>query len=115
MHMRLLSATVSRDRYQEADQPATQEKVAPALRYFKATTFDEAIPVARAVYAGARDCVRCRRVLARRYDCLGSTLFRDDDPYELARSFDVADGDVCTVRMLAACIVLFARDRESVH
>jgi len=85
------------------------------LRYFEAATFDEAMPLARAVYAGARHCVCCRRVLARQYDCLGSTLFRDDDPYELARSFDVADGDVCTVRMLAACIVLFARDRESVH
>jgi len=115
MHMRLLSATVSRDRYPEADQPAAHPEVAPVLRYFEAATFDEAMPLARAVYAGARHCVCCRRVLARQYDCLGSTLFRDDDPYELASSFDVADGDVCTVRMLAACIVLFARDRESVH
>src|SRR5467141_3289234 len=84
MHMRLLSATVSRDRYPEADQPAAHPEVAPVLRYFEAATFDEAMPLARAVYAGARHCVCCRRVLARQYDCLGSTLFRDDDPYELA-------------------------------
>jgi hypothetical protein len=52
-------------------------------------------------------------VIEQRFDRLGSTLFRDDDPYELARCFDGADA--CTVRLLAACIVLFGRDRESVH
>ena len=50
MHMRLLSATVSRDRYQEAGQPAAHPEVAAVLRYFEAATFDEAMPLARAVY-----------------------------------------------------------------
>ena len=115
MHIGLLTATLPRDLYPEADRTAAHQDVAPALRYFNAATFDEAIPLAHAVYAGARDCLRCRRALSLRFDCLGSTLFRDDDPYELARCFDAAEGDMCTARMLAACIVLFARDRESVH
>ena len=115
MLMPLFTATLPRDHYHETDEPPVRQEVAPALRYFQAATFDEAKPLARAVYLGARHCVRCRRVLTERFDRLGSTLFRDDDPYELACCFDAADGDVDTVRLLAACIVLFARNRESVH
>ena len=108
-----LSATLRGGHSYEPDEPAARKEVAPALRYFEAATFDEATSLARAVYSGAARCVRCRRVLEQRFDRLGSTLFRDDDPHELARCFDV--DDVCTLRLFAACIVLFGRDRESVH
>jgi hypothetical protein len=107
-----LSATLRRAYHYEPDEPAVRPEVASGLRYFEAATLDEARSLARAVYLDARHCARCRRVLEERFDRVGSTLFRDDDPHELACCFDAADG--CTVRLLAACIVLFGRDRESV-
>lgn len=110
-----LTATLPRAPYHQADEPTARQEVAPALRYLEGATFDEAKFSARAVYLAARQCVRCRRVLAQRFDRLGSTLFRDDDPHELACCFDPADGDACTVRLLAACIVLFGRNRENVY
>jgi hypothetical protein len=85
------------------------------LSHFDAVTFDEAKPFARAVYARARACARCSSLLAHRFDRLGSTLFRDEDPRVLARAFDAADRDACTVRLLAACIVLFGRSRVKLH
>ena len=101
--------------YLEPNESPSRRDVAPALTYFAAATFDEATRAARVVYLSARDCRRCQRVLAQRFDRLGSTLFRDDDPRKLAASFDRADRDACTVRLLAACIVLFGRDRETLH
>ncbi len=88
---------------------------APALRYFDAATIDEATPAARALYTSVEHCPRCHSLLAHRIERLGSTLFHDDDPRLLARAFDAADRDACTVRLLAACIVLFGREREGVH
>jgi len=45
---------------------------------------------------------------------LSATLRRAyRDPRELACCFDAADA--CTLRLLAACIVLFGRPRETVH
>jgi hypothetical protein len=105
-----LSATLRRAYSYEPDEPAPHPS---GLRYFEAATFEEARSLALAAYLEARHCVHCCRVIEQRFDRLGSTLFRDDDPYELARCFDGADA--CTVRLLAACIVLFGRDRESVH
>lgn len=96
----------------EATLPRSSE---PALRYFDAATFDEALPAARTLYASVDHCTRCRRLLAHRFERLGSTLFRDDDPRLLARAFEPMDRDGCTVRLLAACIVLFGREREHVH
>ena len=69
--------------------------------------------LALGVYLEAQHCEHCRRILAERFDRLGSTLFSDDDPRDLAACFDGADA--CTIRLLAACIVLFGRPRESVH
>ncbi len=101
--------------YLDHDIPAQRKSTAPALRYFESSTFDEARDAACTVYAGVQSCLRCRRVLALRFDRLGSTLFRDDDPRSLVRAFDAADRDGCTIRLLAACVVLFGRDRMSVH
>jgi len=108
-----LSATLRGVHRYQPDEPAARPEAVPALRHFEAATFEEAKSLACAVYFDARHCARCRRVLEERFDRLGSTLFHDDDPHELARCFEGADA--CTVRLFAACIVLFARNRESVH
>jgi hypothetical protein len=88
---------------------------APALAYFAGASFVEARPLARTIYQNASACPRCRRLLEHRFERLGSTLFRDEDPRALARAFDAADRDACTVRLLAACVVLFGRDREGLY
>jgi hypothetical protein len=98
-----------------ADEPSVADCNAPALRHFAVATFEEAAPLARAIYDSAARCPRCRRVLAHLFDRLGSTIFRDDDPRSLARAFDAADRDACTVRLLAACIVMYGRDRVRLH
>ena len=106
-----LTATLLRAHHIAPDEPAARSEIAPALPYFGSATFDEAKLPTRTVCLGARRCARCRRVLAG-VDRLGSALFRDDDPRKLARLFDPADRDGCTVRLLAACIVLFGRSRD---
>jgi hypothetical protein len=82
-----------------------------ALRYFHARTFSEAAGSARALLRSAEICPRCSRALAHLYDRLGSTLFRDDDPKALISAFDPEDRNPCTLRIVAACIVLNGRDR----
>src|SRR5712672_2525887 len=94
-----LTAALACAHHHQADEPDAPQEVAPALRWFDAATFDAARSPARAVYLGARQCARCCRVLAQRFDRLGSTLFRDDDPHELARCFHRGDSDACTVRL----------------
>lgn len=59
----------------------------------------------------ARRCSCCKGVLEHVYDRLGSTLFLDDDPEQLARAFDDDERDAFTARVLAACIVLSGRER----
>ena len=88
---------------------------APALTWFDAATFSAALPKARATYAKAACCLRCRQLLAHRFDRLGSTLFRDDNTRALLEAFDTADRDQCSERLLAACIVLFGRDRVGLN
>jgi hypothetical protein len=97
------------------EQPASRRSTAPALKYFESATFEDAAAPARALYASADHCPRCRNLLAHRFERLGSALFRDEDPRSLARAFDSADRDGCTVRLLAACIVLFGRERVPLH
>ncbi|QSQ11800.1 hypothetical protein [Myxococcus landrumensis] len=60
---------------------------------------------------GARRCSCCRGLLEHLYDRLGSTLFLDDDPEQLARAFEDDERDRFTPRVLAACIVLAGRAR----
>lgn len=87
---------------------------APALAYFDARSFDDAAPLARALVAAARACPRCRNLLAHRFERLGSTLFRDEDPAQLLHAFDLDDRDGSSLRLLAACVVLYGRDRVAV-
>lgn len=101
-------------RLTDAPSPSADSH-APALRYFESASFEEATPPARALYASAEHCPRCRSLLSHRFERLGSALFRDEDPRALARAFAAADRDGCTVRLLAACIVLFGREREPLH
>ena len=108
-----LTATLRGAYSYQADEGSAPSQVGSAFRYFDAASFSAARRLALAAYVDAQRCPRCRRVLAERFDRLGSTLFSDDDPRELACSFDGADA--CAVRLLAACIVLFGRPRESVH
>jgi hypothetical protein len=97
------------------EQPAVHHSTAPALKYFESASFEEATAPAHALYASAEHCPRCRSLLAHRFERLGSSLFRDEDPRSLARAFDSADRDGCSVRLLAACIVLFGRERVPLH
>jgi hypothetical protein len=88
----------------------------PALRFFGAFSLRDARDAAANVLAAAGHCPRCTRVLAQRFDKLGSTLFYDDDPRALIRVFAAEDRDACTLRLLAACIVVHGRARtEALH
>jgi hypothetical protein len=100
----------------EHESPARDESPAgneepKALRFFRADTFWEAARSARDVLRGAQNCPRCSRALAHLYDRLGSTLFHDDDPQALIRAFDPEDQSSCTLKIVAACIVLDGRER----
>jgi hypothetical protein len=86
-----------------------------ALAFFDATSHDEAYGPARLALTAAERCPRCTRVLSQLHARIGSTLFQDDDPRRLARAFDAADREGCTLRLLAACIVLFGRPRVPVQ
>jgi len=113
MHVPLSAALRRAYSYEAGDEGEALSQVTPALRCLDAPRLGVAKRLALAAYQDALHCERCRRVLAERFDRLGSTLFSDDDPRELAACFDAPDA--CTVRLLAACIVLFGRSRESVH
>jgi len=86
----------------------------PALGFLEAQSVAEASPEARMILSTAPLCPTCRRVLRQLYDRLGTTLYYDDNPATLLRSFDVVDRTDCALRLLAACIVEFGRPRISV-
>jgi hypothetical protein len=99
-----------------APRPSARDALAQrALRFFDGAPFDEAKLHARRLVAAAERCARCTRVLHQLRDRLGSTLFFDDDPRQLIQAFDPEDRDGCTLRMLAACIVLYGRERVTLH
>jgi hypothetical protein len=85
----------------------------PALRCFGAASFAEAAGPARRFLAGVPRCVRCSRVLTMLHERVGSILFYDDNPHLLSAAFDADDRDPCTLRLLAACIVVFGRPRQA--
>jgi len=66
---------------------------------------------AEQVLAKAKRCQRCRALLGHVFDCLGSTLFIDDDPHVLVSAFKPAECDQFSERVLAALIVLRGRTR----
>src|SRR5215813_2006176 len=91
--------------------PDPDEPKAP--RFFCAATFWEAQGPARAFLSSVQYCQRCTRAYTRMHDALGTTLFRDDDPVALMRAFEAEDRNPCTAQVVAACIVLYGRDRET--
>jgi hypothetical protein len=102
------------DHHHPHRQPiAPLDPAAPkAPRFFCANSFQEAQGPARAFLASVTFCARCARAYSRLHEALGTTLFRDDDPLALVWAFDAEDRNPCTAQVVAACIVLFGRDRE---
>jgi hypothetical protein len=92
-------------------EPAFDEEACPARRYFQGHTHEAALREAEGVLAEARPCRCCRSAVAHLFDRIGSTLFLDDDPVELAGRFDPDERDAFTPRVLAACILLRGRPR----
>ena len=86
-----------------------------ALRCLDSTSLDEARPSAVSELRAAERCECCKRVLSQLHERVGSTLFRDADPAQLALAFDATDRKECTVRLLAAYIVLFGRPRVPIR
>jgi hypothetical protein len=86
-------------------------------RYLKAfdslsvASLAEARRRAERVLAKAKRCQRCRTLLNHVFDCLGSTLFIDDDPHMLVSAFNPTECDQFSERVLAALIVLRGRTR----
>ncbi|MCP3166110.1 hypothetical protein [Myxococcus qinghaiensis] len=91
--------------------PSLGEAPLKAVRLLGVERLVEARARAEHALSGARRCSCCRGVLEHVYDRLGSTLFLDDDPEQLARAFDDDERDAFTARVLAACIVLSGRER----
>jgi hypothetical protein len=82
-----------------------------ALNFLSAASLAQARHRARQVLSRAKDCQRCRTLLDRVFDCLGSTLFIDDDPHVLIRAFRPTECDQFGEQVLAALIVLRGRTR----
>jgi len=82
-----------------------------ALEALRVATLGEARRRADHVLAKAKRCQSCRTLLAHVFDCLGSTLFMDDDPHVLRSAFQPADCDQFSERVLAALIVRNGRPR----
>jgi hypothetical protein len=59
-------------------------------------------------------CDCCSSLLAHIFERVGSTLFLDDDPEQLAQAFEDRERDRFSARVLAACIVLAGRERVPV-
>lgn len=82
-----------------------------AVRMLGARSLPEARREAAHTLKHARRCECCKSLLDHLFDRLGSTLFLDDDPEELAQAFEEAERDRFSPRVLAACIVLGGRAR----
>jgi hypothetical protein len=85
-----------------------------AIRLLEATDLEDARSQARRVLDLAERCRCCRGLLAHLFDRLGSTLFLDDDPHQLALAFEPEERDRFSAQVLSACIVLSGRERISV-
>ena len=91
--------------------PAPSERPA-ALDILEASDLAEGRLIARLEVERAPPCGCCASLHAHVVDRLGSVLFLDDDPRQLARSFS---GGVPSLRQLAAAIVLYGRPRLDLY
>jgi hypothetical protein len=88
-----------------------------APRYLKAfkslsvRSLAEARRRAEQVLAKAKRCPRCRTLLNHVFDCLGSTLFIDDNPHVLIGAFKPTEREQFSEQVLAVLIVLRGRNR----
>jgi hypothetical protein len=83
------------------------------MRLLKADDREEARRHARSVLKVASRWDHSRALLSHLFDRLGSTLFVDDDPEELVLAFEPDERDSLSTRTLAACVVLFGRERTT--
>ena len=97
-----------------ATSSLTADEEPPARRWFGGHTLEDAVRQARIELASARACPCCATLLAHVHERIGSTLFLDDDPVQLAAAFDATERDVFTPRVLAACVLLYGRARVGV-
>jgi hypothetical protein len=82
-----------------------------ALAALRVASLREARRRAARVLTKAQRCPRCRTLLDHVFDCLGSTLFIDDDPHALMSAFKPTECDQFSEKVLAALIVLNGRPR----
>jgi hypothetical protein len=92
-------------------EAARHEAELKAVRVLGCRCLSDARREAAQTLKHARRCECCRSLLDHLFDRLGSTLFLDDDPEELALAFDETERDRFSPRVLAACIVLAGRER----
>jgi hypothetical protein len=83
----------------------------PCFKALSAASLTRARRRAGRVLENAKRCQRCRTLLAHVFDCVGSTLFLDDDPHALISSFKPTLCDQFSEQVLAALIVLQGRPR----
>ncbi len=111
-HLQSVHARRSRRRHPLLQlQQRSVELQLPALHYFETDSLDLARLRASAALRDAAQCSGCCSVLRQRFDRLGSALYWDDDPKQLISAFDPADREPCSLRVLAACILLHGRAR----
>jgi hypothetical protein len=94
-------------RFCEEPPPQCQK----ALEALSASSLREARRRADRVLQNAKGCERCNSLLHHAFDCLGSTLFMDDDPHALKDAFPPTEWDRFSEQVLAALIVLNGRPR----
>lgn len=81
-----------------------------ALRFFHSPTLAAARRQARLDLISAPRCHCCDSLRTHIHRRIGWTFFIDDDPEQLAQAFDAPERESIK-RTLAACILLFGRER----
>jgi hypothetical protein len=97
----------------ELPKPSPDDEVPRSFSYLDARSLLEARRRATLLLHRARPTDCCASPLAHVFHRLGSTLFFDDDPEQLARAFPAREREQFSPRLLAACIVLSGRERVS--
>jgi hypothetical protein len=100
-------------RSSEGSTPSPERGAPRSFFYLNARSLSEARRRAARVVSRTRPSACCGSPLAHVFHRLGSTLFFDDDPEQLARAFPAPEREQFTPLFLAACIVLSGRERVS--